>query len=688
MLGMDVKLEGGQDTLLKLKSMLERKSMRHKLEAMRTVVGLLARGYDVSNCFPEVVKNVTTSNTELKKLVYLFLVHYSSTNHELALLAISSFHNDLRSPHERFRANALKAMCSMRVPAVFPLLLVALQHASKDSSAYVRKSVAHAVPKLFLADPSAKDQLLDLLRRLVADRSLIVFPSAVWALFAVFPEDGYLEFLHPHVRFFCKVIADLDAFSQSVVLETLLRYARKYFKDPSKCPEDSRDDDYIALVDSAALLLKSKSHSVVLEAAKILLYIGSIDLLIDRGAVDALMRSYSCCSRKGIAALLLSNILSIVYQSPKAFLKYVSHFFVKPSDPEIIWKTKMNILVVLSTSDTIDSPLFVRSILTELDDTLSAQDTKLATSAVTAIGRIGAKTNHLEYAERCIDILLPLLESHKSVVLAIREILGHHESVQERVLFELVRLLPRLDSSESGTKAAVIWMIGEYRECVLQYVPDILRQLCLTFTDEKLAVKHQVLTLAAKLMSDDSPTDIVQKMFFYVCELCRCDVDFDLRDKARMMSVLFKQLDGSSILKGLMTQSLRERKPVPIVDPLQGKFSPLVLGSLSHAVGQVVGPSYRKLPNFPIYPPPASIRDSKRGSISMHVADAMMSTTSSIFSASQTVAPFDDEKFYEETEMQNEAVGSDWGFDELLEHKSIEESDDWTDNDSEDDLLE
>ena len=44
-----------------------------KLEAMKRIIGMLARGRDVGDLFPAVVKNVVSKNIEIKKLVYVYL---------------------------------------------------------------------------------------------------------------------------------------------------------------------------------------------------------------------------------------------------------------------------------------------------------------------------------------------------------------------------------------------------------------------------------------------------------------------------------------------------------------------------------------------------------------------------------------------------------------------------------------
>lgn len=115
----------------------------------------------------------------MKKLVYLYLLHYaqkyvnlnhyliSSLIHDLeckllfvefemfycrrpneALLSINCFQKDLGDPNPLVRAWALRAMAGIRLHVIAPLVLVAVGKCARDPSVYVRKSAANALPKL------------------------------------------------------------------------------------------------------------------------------------------------------------------------------------------------------------------------------------------------------------------------------------------------------------------------------------------------------------------------------------------------------------------------------------------------------------------------------------------------------------------------------------------------------------
>ena len=78
---------------------------------------MVARGKDVSELFPAVVKNVAAKNLEvsllfllsklqilpLPTLVYVSLVRYAEEPQDLALLSISTFQRGLKDPNQLIR---------------------------------------------------------------------------------------------------------------------------------------------------------------------------------------------------------------------------------------------------------------------------------------------------------------------------------------------------------------------------------------------------------------------------------------------------------------------------------------------------------------------------------------------------------------------------------------------------------
>ncbi|XP_019495543.1 PREDICTED: AP-3 complex subunit beta-2 [Hipposideros armiger] len=137
-----------------LKEMLDSNKDSLKLEAMKRIVAMIARGKNASDLFPAVVKNVACKNIEVKKLVYVYLVRYAEEQQDLALLSISTFQRGLKDPNQLIRASALRVLSSIRVPIIVPIMMLAIKEAASDMSPYVRKTAAHAIPKLYRYAPA------------------------------------------------------------------------------------------------------------------------------------------------------------------------------------------------------------------------------------------------------------------------------------------------------------------------------------------------------------------------------------------------------------------------------------------------------------------------------------------------------------------------------------------------------
>lgn len=74
-----------------------------KLKGMKWLLAMVSKGRDVSEFFSDVVKNMAVRSVEVKKMVYVYLVHYADHDaqcRELALLSINSFQNDLRGSNQ------------------------------------------------------------------------------------------------------------------------------------------------------------------------------------------------------------------------------------------------------------------------------------------------------------------------------------------------------------------------------------------------------------------------------------------------------------------------------------------------------------------------------------------------------------------------------------------------------------
>ncbi len=233
-------LQGGESRFFeesmnptKVKEYLNRVKESDKLKGMKSLLAMMSKGRDMSEFFSDVVKNVIANSVEVKKMVYTYLVHYADANpscRELALLSINSFQKDLVAPNQLIRALALRVMTSIRVSDIIQIQVLAVRKCAVDSSPYVRKCAANALPKIFALDPDRGVDLQGILKNLLNDGSTMVLGSAVAAFNEISPVEYSL--LHSSYRKLCHLLADVDEWSQIIMLDVLLRYARTQFLDP------------------------------------------------------------------------------------------------------------------------------------------------------------------------------------------------------------------------------------------------------------------------------------------------------------------------------------------------------------------------------------------------------------------------------------------------------------------------
>eukprot|EP00493_Phyllostaurus_siculus_P025997 UN26342 len=190
-----------------------------------------------------------------------------------------------------------------------------------------------------------------------------------------------------------------------------------------------------------------------------------------------------------------------------------------------------------------------------------------------------------------------MASSHSQTVVAaaivvVRQIIQKQPENYGNIIKSLLLLMDEIQVPEA--RAAIVWIIGEYRELVPDYTIDVLRKLCKNFRKEDPQVKLQALNLAIKLFlfqSNYTPEHqkILKKLFKYLLDLCRFDRNYDIRDRCRLCRSVFlrgkKKGEPSTPAKQevrqMMQQMFLSEKPKPVINSPYKAREELVLGSLS-----------------------------------------------------------------------------------------------------------
>ncbi|CAI9571330.1 unnamed protein product [Staurois parvus] len=364
-----------------LKEMLDSNKDSLKLEAMKRIVAMIARGKNTSDLFPAVVKNVACKNIEVKKLVYVYLVRYAEEQQDLALLSISTFQRGLKDPNQLIRASALRVLSSIRVPIIVPIMMLAIKEAASDMSPYVRKTAAHAIPKLYSLDSDQKDQLIEVIEKLLSDKTTLVAGSVVMAFEEVCPER--IDLIHKNYRKLCNLLIDVEEWGQVVIINMLTRYARTQFlnpnqneslleENPEKAFYGSDDDeagkedkaeasnlvkrkpyvmdpDHRLLLRNTKPLLQSRNAAVVMAVAQLYFHLApKAEVGVIAKALVRLLRSHS-----EVQYVVLQNVATMSIKRRGMFEPYLKSFYIRSTDPTQIKILKLEVLTNLANETNI-----------------------------------------------------------------------------------------------------------------------------------------------------------------------------------------------------------------------------------------------------------------------------------------------------------------------------------------------
>nr|AAP86963.1 unknown [Phytophthora sojae] len=325
-------------------------------------------------------------------------------------------------------------------------------------------------------------------------------------------------------------------------------------------------------------------------------------------------------NQREIQYVVLSVISSMATSRPDMFRPFLQEFFVRATDPAYARKLKLEILTSLVTDEN------VSIILREFQAYVRHVDKSFVTMTVRALGRVADAMPSV--AERCLSGLMRLVRSSNEQVVAesvvvIRQLLQQQAIKKDRlvVVRSLAAMMVTGRVTSPSARASIVWMLGEFNDdgngttCAA----ESLRLLVKDFSDESTEVRLQILNLAVKLGLREPQKRTIQLLLQYVIELCKFDIDYDVRDRARLVRAALSG-DASVVNPHKLFAS---KKPAPLIgydDETKTRFT---LGTMSNVVHHSV-PGYLTLPEWRSTKPDRSLRDessfveTNRGGSSRH----------------------------------------------------------------------
>ncbi|KAI9823511.1 MAG: beta-adaptin [Phylliscum demangeonii] len=489
-------------------------------EAIQKTIMAMTLGKDVSSLFPDVLKNIATSDLDQKKLVYLYLMNYAKSHPDLCILAVNTFVQDTEDPNPLVRALAIRTMGCIRVDKMVDYMEEPLRKTLRDESPYVRKTAAICVAKLFDLNPTMclENGFLETLQELIGDPNPMVVANSVTALAEITeaaPATKALRVTPAVLKKLLMALNECTEWGRVTILTTLANYKAADVKEAEHiCERVSPQFQHV-------------NPAVVLAAVKVLfLHMQKINADLSRQYLrkmaPPLVTLVSSASE--VQYVALRNIDLLLQKQPDLLSHEIRVFFCKYDDPPYVKLEKLEIMVRIANDQNFDQ------LLAELKEYALEVDMDFVRRAVKAIGQVAIKLENA--AERCVKTLLDLIATKvnyvvQEVIVVIKDIFRRYPGY-EGIIPTLCQCIDELD--EPNARGSLIWIVGEYAEKITN-ADEILAGFVDGFAEEFTQTQLQILTAVVKLFlkKPDGSQKLVQK----VLQAATAENDNpDIRDRA------------------------------------------------------------------------------------------------------------------------------------------------------------
>ncbi|KAJ8450454.1 hypothetical protein Cgig2_002139 [Carnegiea gigantea] len=468
-----------------------------KRELFKKVISYMTIGIDVSSVFSEMVMCSATSDIVLKKMCYLYVGNYAKNNPDLALLTINFLQRDCKDQDPMIRGLALRSLCSLRVANLVEYLVGPLGSGLKDGSAYVRMVAAVGVLKLYHISASTcidADFPAMLKHLMLNDRDTQVVANCLSALREIWSSEASLSeeaskeldglLSKPLIYYLLNRIREFSEWAQCLVLELVAKYV----------PSDSNEifdimnllEDRLQHANSAVVLATIKLfmqltlsmtdvHQQVYERIK-----APLITLVSTGSPE---QSYA----------VLSHLHLLVMRAPMLFSSDYKHFYCHYNEPSYVKKLKLEMLTAVANENN------TYEIVTELCEYVANVDIPIARESIRAVGKIALQQYDVN---AIVDRLLQFLEMEKDYVTAetlvlVKDLLRKYPQWSHDCI-AVVGNISSKNVHEPKAKAALIWMLGEYAQDMVD-APYILESFIENWEEEDSAeVRLHLLTATMK----------------------------------------------------------------------------------------------------------------------------------------------------------------------------------------------
>ena len=492
-----------------LQEALNSMKLSRQKDSMKQIIASMTIGKDVSKLFPDVVKLIRTKNIELKKLVYLYLINYARVKPDLIFLAVAAFHSDAKEgATPLIRGLAIRTMGCIRVPEIVSYLCETLSYCIKDKDAYVRKTAAMCVSKLYQTSPQQvrENGFINILHECLEDENPIVVANAMSALSEISVLSGVnqLKIKSKNLKNILDSLTKANEWAQVQILDALVLY------NPKKSSHAEE------VIEGVMPRLSHVNQSVVMSAIKVILKF--MDAIDDIDKIKTYCKKLTnsimsvLISYPEIQYILLRSLHAIVLKRPILLEKEFKYFYVQYNDPIYIKLEKVDILYKLCNKKNFELIIqeFTSYALTETNPELIQKSIKY-------IGYIGYKFE--SSYDLCVNSISKIIDNNNEdavpeCIIVSRDLMRKYKSTAlnliKKINLELINSI-----SDFNAKSAALYIIGEFCEQIPEST-EIISFFVNNFSNPEMnlnsKVKLQILNACVKnfLTKPDEGEEIVK----------------------------------------------------------------------------------------------------------------------------------------------------------------------------------
>lgn len=502
------------------------KDPQRKRDIIKKVIAYMTLGIDVSRLFSEMMLVIETRDLVIKKMVYLFLCNYATTNPQLAQMCTNTLQKDCSNDDPMVRGLALRALCSLNLPEMVEYISDPLRKALQDHHAYVRKTGVMGILKLYNLDREAFERcnFIDILYDMLRDSDASVVSNCIIVLEEIMAksEDGGMAINRAIMLHLLNRIHEFSEFGLLAVLDLVPRYR----------PENA--DEMFQIMNLLDPVFRTNNASAVMATIKAFLSLAQqskdeamVQQIVARVKAPILTLAVGGCSE--LAYTLYKHVDLLITTSPGLFDDEFRQFYTKVSEPTYNKYLKTQMLAKVA------SQYNSQDIVAELCENAYDIDKHLARLAIKGLALIACNSSGGEgCAEVIVQKLVEFLETdipHVSAEAAnsLKDVLRKHPSLGSMMIQPLPRAVRYVEDAQG--KASVIWLLGELGDFVSD-APYALEKLIDNYDSIKEPlIKIALLTSTMKLFFKRPPE--VQKMLGRLLKSATDDVSSqDLHDRA------------------------------------------------------------------------------------------------------------------------------------------------------------